>query len=84
MEPMFLPDVEHGAKPSAWQDAIDGMRGAGATEYPQIWHMFAFMPEATQHLARFTQAVLREPAPLSPGMRELIAAYTSKRNDCPF
>jgi AhpD family alkylhydroperoxidase len=28
--------------------------------------------------------VLREPAPLSPGMRELIAAYTSARNDCPF
>jgi alkylhydroperoxidase family enzyme len=84
MDPMFLPDVESCVKPSAWRDAINGMQGAGAAEYPQIWHMFAFMPEATQHLARFTQAVLREPAPLSPGLRELIAAYTSKRNDCPF
>jgi hypothetical protein len=83
MEPMFLPDVEHAAKPSAWQDAITAARAA-SPEYPQIWHMFAYMPEATQHLARFTQAVLREPAPLSPGLRELIAAYTSKRNDCPF
>jgi alkylhydroperoxidase family enzyme len=46
--------------------------------------MFAYLPEATEHLARFTQAILRGPAPLSPGMRELIAAYTSYRNDCPF
>lgn len=84
MDPMFLPDVEGSRKPSPWQDAIDGMRAQGHAEYPQIWHMFAYMPEATQHLARFTQAVLREPAPLSPGLRELIAAYTSKRNDCPF
>ena len=84
MKPMFLPDVEASRKPSAWQDAIDGMRAQRQAEYPQIWHMFAFMPEATQHLARFTQAILREPAPLSPGLRELIAAHTSKRNDCPF
>ena len=84
MDAMFLPGVEQARKPSPWLDAIDGMKSAGATEYPQIWHMFAFMPEATQHLARFTQAVLREPAPLSPGLRELIAAFTSKRNDCPF
>jgi hypothetical protein len=83
MEPMFLPDVEHATKPSPWQDAINGVR-ATSPEYPQIWHMFAYMPEATTHLARFTQAILREPAPLSPGLRELIAAYTSARNDCLF
>jgi hypothetical protein len=53
-------------------------------EYPQIWHLFAYLPSATTHLARFTQEILRGPAPLSPGLRELIAAYTSKRNDCPF
>jgi AhpD family alkylhydroperoxidase len=28
--------------------------------------------------------VMRGPAPLSPGLRELIAAYTSQKNDCPF
>jgi hypothetical protein len=83
MEPMFLTDVEQNPKPGPWRDAITQLRGV-SPEYPQIWHLFAYMPEATQHLARFTQAVLREPAPLSPGMRELIAAYTSARNDCPF
>jgi hypothetical protein len=59
------------------------MRAQGP-EYPQIWHLFAFRPEATGHLARFTQEIMRGPAPLSPGIRELIAAFTSCRNDCPF
>ena len=83
MEPMFLPGVEDDPKPGAYSDAIRLMQAAGP-EYPQIWHMFAFKPEATGHLARFTQEMLREPAPLSPGLRELIAAYTSARNHCPF
>jgi len=39
---------------------------------------------ATQYLAQFTQEIMREPGPLSPGFRELIAAYTSARNHCPF
>jgi alkylhydroperoxidase family enzyme len=83
MNPMFLPDVEANPRPSGWHDAIRMMQGSGA-EYPQIWHLFAFRPHATEHLARFTQEILRGPAPLSPGMRELIAAYTSQRNHCPF
>lgn len=83
MEPMFLPDVEAHREPSAWTALIDGMRSAGK-EYPLIWHLFAFKPEATQHLARFTQEILRGPAPLTPGFRELIAAYTSRKNHCPF
>jgi hypothetical protein len=83
MQPMFLPGVEGGAKPGPYRDLIRMMQPGGG-EYPQIWHMFAYLPEATEHLARFTQAILRGPAPLSPGMRELIAAYTSYRNDCPF
>ncbi len=82
-EPMFLPDVQAGAKPGPWADAIAMMQRTGS-EYPQIWHLFAFAPDANQHLARFTQAVLREPGPLTPGFRELIAAYTSSRNDCAF
>jgi hypothetical protein len=84
MDPMFLPDVERNPKPGAWADVINQVHAAGMGEYPQIWHLFAYHPDATQHLARFMQAVLREPAPLSPGIRELIAAYTSARNDCPF
>jgi len=83
MPRMFLPDVEEDPKPGPYRDLIQAMQTQGR-EYPQIWHLFAYLPSATDHLARFTQEILRGPAPLSPGMRELIAAYTSKRNDCPF
>ncbi len=81
--PMFLPGIENNPKPGPYADSIRTMQAAGP-EYPKIWHMFAFKPEATSHLARFTQEIMRESAPLSPGTRELIAAYTSARNQCPF
>ena len=83
MKAMFLPGVERNPQPGPYADMIRMMQDNGS-EYPQIWHMFAFLPKATDHLARFTQEILRGPAPLSPGMRELIAARTSYRNDCPF
>jgi len=83
MQPMFLPGVERSSNPSPYNGLIRGMQESGS-EYPQIWHLFAFLPKATEHLARFTQEIMRGPAPLSPGIRELIAAYTSYRNDCPF
>jgi hypothetical protein len=83
MEPMFLPGVEANPKPGPYRDLIQSMQAAGP-EYSQIWHLFAYLPQATQHLARFTQEILRGPGPFSPGIRELIAAYTSYRNDCPF
>ncbi|MGH9309840.1 MAG: peroxidase [Vicinamibacterales bacterium] len=84
MDPMFLPGVEHNPQPGPYKDLIEQMQRRQGAEYPQIWHLFAYLPSATTHLARFTQEILRGPAPLSPGLRELIAAYTSKRNDCPF
>ena len=83
MKPMYLADVEGQQTPSPYLSAVQGMKKAGA-EYPQIWHLFAYRPEAGDFLARFTQEIMRGPAPLSPGIRELIAAYTSSRNDCPF
>lgn len=83
MEPMFLPDVENNPQPGPYAESIRTMQANGS-EYPQIWHLFAYLPKATEHLARFTQEILRGPAPLSPGMRELIAAYTSCRNGCEF
>jgi hypothetical protein len=83
MEPMFLPGVENCTTPSPYTGMIRAMQERGA-EYPRIWHMFAFLPRATEHLARFTQEILRGPGPFSPGIRELIAAYTSYRNACPF
>ena len=83
MKPMFLPGVEQNPQPGPYRDMVRMMQEAGS-EYPQIWHMFAFWPRATEHLARFTQEIMREEGPISPGIRELIAAYTSYRNDCPF
>jgi hypothetical protein len=80
---MFLPEVENATHPSPYQDLVQGMK-SGGQEYPKIWHMFAFKPKATAHLAQFTQEIMREPGPLTSGFRELIAAYTSARNQCPF
>ena len=83
MKPMFLPGVEQNPEPGPYAEAIRMMQDSGA-EYPQIWHMFAYLPKATEHLARFTQEILRGPGAFSPGFRELIAAFTSYRNECPF
>ncbi len=83
MKPMFLPGVENNPQPGPYADNIRTLQ-AGGMEYPQIWHMFAYLPKATDHLARFTQEILRGPGAFPPGIRELIAAYTSYRNECPF
>jgi alkylhydroperoxidase family enzyme len=83
MEPMYLADVESNPAGDAIGEMIARMRTDGAL-IPQIWHLFAFKPEMTRHLADFTQGVMRGPSPLSPGQRELIAAFTSARNQCPF
>ena len=83
MEPMFLPDVERNPEPGPYQQAMEVLKRT-TSEYPQIWHLFAFKQSATQHLAQFTQQIMREPSPLTPGFRELIAAFTSARNQCPF
>ena len=83
MDPMFLKTVENAEPAGSQAEAIRGMRAAGVT-VPQILHLFAFKPDQTEHLSRFTQGAMRGPSPLSPGFRELIAAYTSKLNHCPF
>jgi alkylhydroperoxidase family enzyme len=51
---------------------------------PGILRLFGFAPETTKHLIEFTQAVMRGESELPIGLRELIAARTSQRNDCPF
>jgi alkylhydroperoxidase family enzyme len=83
MKPMFLPGVEANPEPGPYAETIRMMKASGK-EYPQIWHMFAFRTDITSHLAHFTQEIMRGEAPISPGLRELIAAYTSYQNDCPF
>jgi len=59
------------------------LEGAGQ-RVPHIMRLFAFKPDRTEHLSRYTQGVMRGSSPLSTGFRELIAAYTSKLNHCPF
>ena len=67
---MFVPEIKT-ATPE-----VNGM--------PEILHLFAFKPNATRHLMAFTQEVMRGEGELPVGLRELIAARTSKANDCPF
>ena len=83
MDPMYLDDVEGHDGHDPWSESIRQMRGAGLA-VPQIMHLFAFKTDRTQHLAQFTQGVMRGSSPLAAGQRELIAAFTSRRNDCPF
>jgi uncharacterized peroxidase-related enzyme len=80
---LYLPDVEENPQPGIYRDLIAAARGRNA-EYSKIWDLFAFQQTFTVHLARFTQGVLRQPATISPGLRELIAAYTSYQNECAF
>ena len=51
---------------------------------PEILHLFRFKRHSTDHLVRFTEEVMRGPSPLSPGLRELIGAYFSLKNQCSF
>jgi len=83
MRPMFLPEVEHRNLGGAYSHLIDDLRATGH-QVPQIMHLFAYKPDRAGFLSRFTQSVMREPSPLSAWFRELIAAFTSQRNDCRF
>lgn len=82
-QPMYLPEVEANPQPSPYADLIRVTKAAGR-EYWQIWHLFAFQPKVTSHLASFTEGVMRAPSSVSLGLRELIAAYTSWTNECQF
>ena len=83
MCPMFLSEVEHGKSGGPYAHLIDELQTAGEP-VPQIMHLFAYKPEQNDFLSRFTQGVMRGPSPLPAGFRELIAAFTSRRNDCLF
>jgi alkylhydroperoxidase family enzyme len=83
VDPMYLPAVEQHVGEGRYAAMIRQLRGAGVP-VPQIMHLFAFKPDRTEHLAEFTHGVMRGPSPLAPGLRELIAAFTSRRNACPF
>lgn len=83
MDPIFLKDIEAVARAGPAAAQFAAMEQAGIP-VPQILYLFAFKPRMTDHLSRLTQELMRGPSPLSPGQRELIAAFTSSRNQCPF
>ena len=83
---MYLQDVEAhvpGEAAGRFGRVIEAGRKAGRP-IPQIYHLFAWRPEAANHLGHFMEEVMRSPSALTPGQRELIAAWTSARNDCLF
>ena len=82
-EPMYLRDVEANPKPSVYRDLLENAKSSGG-DYWQIWHLLAFDPEAAHHLAALSHTLMHKPSPLSSGLRELIAAYTSSLNNCEF
>lgn len=81
--PTWLPEVEANPQPSPYADLIRIAQNSGR-EHWQIWNLFAFRPEVTSPLASFTEGVMRGSAPISAGLRELIATYTSWTNECEF
>jgi len=80
---LFLREVEDNPQPSPYFDLIAQAKASGS-EYWRIWNLLAFRPKASYHLARFSHEIMHEDAPISPAMRELIAAYTSSLNGCEF
>jgi hypothetical protein len=82
---LYLKDVQahRPAERSRWADAIRAQEEAGAP-VAGIWRLFAWKPALAVHLGRLAQEVLRGPSPLPPGFREMIAAFTSARNQCLF
>jgi uncharacterized peroxidase-related enzyme len=51
---------------------------------PGISAALTFRPETARPLMDLAQTLLRGPSSLTPGERELIAAYVSHLNDCAF
>lgn len=82
---MFLKAVldHRPADRNRWAEGIRAADGHGQF-VPGIWRLFAWRPALAEHLARLTHEVLRGPSELTPGFRELIAAFTSARNHCLF
>ncbi len=80
---LYLPGVEADPKPGVYRRLIESARSRGA-DYSKIWDLLAYQNDITVHLTRFTHGVLRQPASITPGFRELIAAYTSYQNACGF
>jgi len=80
---MYLKEIETRPAEGMAKIAFKELRDSGEA-IPEILHLFRFKRRSTDHLVRFTEEVMRGPSPLSPGMRELIGAYFSRKNHCSF
>jgi len=82
---LFLADLRD-LRPNVRHRYADGIRAgeAAGQPVPGIWRLFAYKPALADRLGPLAQEVLRGPSPLSPGFRELLAAYVSSRNHCLF
>jgi uncharacterized peroxidase-related enzyme len=80
---MYLKEIESRAPQGMMRIAFKKLREAGQA-VPEIMHLFRFKKSSTDHLVRFTEEVMRGPSPLSRGVRELIGAFISSRNQCSF
>ena len=80
---MFLKEIETQPAEGMTKIAFKKLRDRGEA-IPEILHLFRFKRRSTDHLVKFTEEVMRGPSPLSPGMRELIGAFFSRRNQCSF
>jgi uncharacterized peroxidase-related enzyme len=58
--------------------------GVDESQFPGISGLKQFRPETAKPLTELAEVLLRGPHPLSPGERELIAAYVSGLNECRF
>jgi len=80
---MFLKEIESRPVTGIAGIVLRKMGDEGRT-VPDILHLFRFKTRNTDHLVRFTDEVMRGPSPLSPGVRELIGAYVSRKNQYSF
>jgi uncharacterized peroxidase-related enzyme len=80
---MFLKEIATRPAEGMTKIAFKKLSGDGEA-IPEILHLFRFKRRSTDHLVRFTEEVMHGPSPLSAGMRELIGAYFSKKNQCSF
>jgi uncharacterized peroxidase-related enzyme len=58
--------------------------GVDETQFPGITGPMIYRPETAKPLNELAEVLLRRPSTLTPGERELIAAYVSGRNECRF
>jgi uncharacterized peroxidase-related enzyme len=58
--------------------------GVDEQAFPGIQGLLQYRPETARPLMMLAEVLLRGPSTLSPGERELIAAYVSELNECGY